>query len=276
MRARKAKDRFTWRSYAVCGAALLLAAVALFFHNPTGGRARRPAPTPAPRRPAAGPDAVKPAPEFPAAPVREVSAPSHAVRGEDAAGKPSVADAPAADREVTPGHSRVRAAPPAGARRVVFADGTEGEIRPRRLFKNRFDSALLGAGRPGGMTTGLRALLARLGDEGFMEMLRAPVEVVDGADEYARETGEAVARFKRDLLAYIGEGATPEQAVAELSARSAEERGMRVEAIRQLNAIVRSGDGDAARRYVEEVNALFEEKGMAPLRRTAGDAPERE
>ena len=267
---RNGKDRLTWRGISAVAVILLFFVFGLFWR----GRGRSVAPPPSGRQPntATEPSVPPPSTAVPPTPVKTPPRPSPTPLEVPSVPEESDVSPASAPETPIPAHSRPRerAARAAGARRVVFVDGTEGEIRPRRLFKNHFDSALLGAGRPGGMTTGLRAQLLRLGDEGFMEMLRAPVEIVDEEDEYARETGIAVAQFKRDLLVYIEQGATPEQAVSELSARSSEERQMRVEAIRQLNALARSGDEEVVRKYIEEVNALFEEQGMAPLRRATG------
>ena len=267
----KTSDRFTWRSYAAVGAALLVLA---FFLIRSGTERRHEPERPTPvaagvNRPAAvsAPSAPTPPgkPETPAAVKTKPAAKTNA------SPFPSVTDSGTKEelQRADERSPRVRAAPSSSRRRVVFADGTEGEIGSRPLFRDRGDSAVLGAARPGGMTSGLRAQLARLGDEGFLEMLRRPVEPADPSDDYAREMAAAVTQFKRDLLAYIEQGATPQQAVAELSARSAEERKMRVAAIRQLNELTREGDADTVKKYVEEVNALFAEQGMAPLRQKA-------
>ena len=83
----------------------------------------------------------------------------------------------AAAEEPAPPTNKMFYAPSLGKRKVTLMDGTTAELTTRRVFGHEkpLDLQIMAVTKPGGMSSGLRALRLRYSDDQIIAMLKEPV-----------------------------------------------------------------------------------------------------
>ena len=161
----------------------------------------------------------------------------------------------------------------AAARTVVTGmDGQERVVKGWSPFKEPVDRMVWAAIRPGGMPSGLRSLYARMrhasgGDDAFVEALRrASIEIEEGDSEEVAAMKVQTRQMKEDLLDWIEEGNSVEEAIARIEEAVRPERIEMHQARMMVRKFRQEGDAEGARDFINAENERLHSKGLPEMR----------
>lgn len=155
---------------------------------------------------------------------------------------------------------------------VIGWDGKERVIKSNPIFESRVDNMLWAAIRPGGMPSGLNALRARMrhqtgSDAAFLEALRRQDFTIESDDPpYVQVAKEATKEIKDRITAELGKGRTFDELYQEICETTRKERMYERIAQEDMRNMIKTGDAEAIREYVRNMNPILESMGLKTLR----------
>ena len=176
-------------------------------------------------------------------------------------------NAVAVAEEPPPATNKVFRAPSLSKRKVTLMDGTTTELTTRRVFgrDKPLDLQIMAVTKPGGMSSGLRALLVRYSDDEIVAMLKEPVAFSADDPEDVRQIKARVQTQKNIVLDFLKQGGTVTDAIDQMCKAAGSERiEMRNDQI-ELNKLVRAGDVEAMQQFLKERNVRRREQGLPEL-----------
>lgn len=169
--------------------------------------------------------------------------------------------------ESAPPTNKVFYAPSLGKRKVTLMDGTTAELTTRRVFGHDkpLDLQIMAVTKPGGMSSGLRALRLRYTDDQIIAMLKEPVAFSTDDPEDVRQIKARVQTQKNIVLDFLNQGGTVTDAIEQMCKAAGSERiEMRNDQI-ELNKLAQVGDAEAIQQFLTERNARRRELGLPEL-----------
>ena len=137
-----------------------------------------------------------------------------------------------------------------GKKRVVHDDGTVEYVGRPTLFKRPFENMLVGITNPNGpAASGIMRLRRRYTDAQIYDMLREPIEIDRTLPDWALEKQIQVQQFKLDLLEYLEQGKTFDEALVEIRMNSTAMHQEYATAKKQLRDLIKS---DATNKEIME------------------------
>lgn len=173
----------------------------------------------------------------------------------------------AAAEEPAPPTNKVFYAPSLGKRKVTLMDGTTAELTTRRVFGHDkpLDLQIMAVTKPGGMSSGLRALRLRYSDDQIIAMLKEPVAFSTDDPEDVRQIKARVQAQKNIVLDFLNQGGTVADAIEQMCQAAGSERiEMRNDQI-ELNKLTQAGDAEAIQQFLTKRNARRRELGLPEL-----------
>ncbi len=136
-------------------------------------------------------------------------------------------------------------------------------VLSKQYFDNPVENRLEKLAIPG---KGVAMILPNsLSDEEVMEILRRPIEISSDDSPDVIEAKERTIAIKKEAIAYIEQGGSYDEFVAEL-ARVANEEANAIKTVRaEMMRILKSEGIDAADAYLEEVNPTLTDAGLKPI-----------
>ncbi|MBP5225919.1 MAG: hypothetical protein J6336_00880 [Kiritimatiellae bacterium] len=146
----------------------------------------------------------------------------------------------------------------------IDSEGNVRDVTPRKLFDTPFENQLIGMAIDGG--TFIPAFLKGMRQEDVIELLKKPVvqDPQDTETDLAKK--EAVVKMKELMLDYINNGGNYEDFIDEVAAYAKEEKGYKVEGMRNLVSLLKQGKVEEAKEYRTLFNQEMAEKGFGQLR----------
>ena len=146
----------------------------------------------------------------------------------------------------------------------IDSEGNVRDVTPRKLFDTAFENQMIGMAIQGG--TFIPAFLKGMSQEDVVKLLQKPV-VQDPQDTEADVAKkEAVAKLKELMLDYINNGGKYEDFIDEVAAYAKEEKGYKVEGMRNLISLLKQGKVEDAKAYRALFDQEMTEKGFGQLR----------
>ena len=205
----------------------------------------------APEGPPRKPAVAQPKPAKPAA----VSVPTNAVAAVEATPPPVAAKPAPTGHVIKVGFTR---------QMVTLQDGTKVPAnRPR--FTNAIERAFSTLCNPGGMAIPFSVAMRRFSDQEIRRILAQPMVYDKNDSDELLERKFAIQQLKDQFRAYLDEGKSVQEAIAEIDANVRRESVCLNMARAGLAAALRTGDGETIRAYVAEQNVELEKRGMRKL-----------
>ena len=173
----------------------------------------------------------------------------------------------AVEEEPAPPTNKVFYAPSLGKRKVTLMGGTTAELTTRRVFGHDkpLDLQIMAVTKPGGMSSGLRALRLRYSDDQIIAMLKEPVVFSTDDPEDVRQIKARVQTQKNIVMDFLNQGGTITDAIEQMCKAAGSERiEMRNDQI-ELNKLAQVGDTEAIQQFLTERNARRRELGLPEL-----------
>lgn len=145
----------------------------------------------------------------------------------------------------------------------IDSEGNYTDITKPKIFDTPLENQLIGLSTEKGSFA--PGFLLRHSDGEIIEALKKPVEIYDDDSEQVRFKKEAVAIMKQEILAYIEQGGTYEQFIQEMSAFTKKERMTKREGLRQIVALLKDGDAEAAKVFYHKFNDILKEQEFSPM-----------
>jgi hypothetical protein len=153
--------------------------------------------------------------------------------------------------------------------RYKTADGkTHKRIRPSRppVFKHMTDDLIsMAMGSSGGGQMPPLPLSGNL-DKEFLESLKDPIVINDDDTEEIKERKRIVAETRKEIDALMKQGISFRAILAEHEKVFNENAQIRAEANAELRKICEEGDAEGVQKYLDTINAAFQEMGIEELR----------
>lgn len=102
-------------------------------------------------------------------------------------------------------------------------------------------------------------------DKEFAKSLMTPIVVSDEDSDRVKAVKTAVLQARSDMIELLGSGMSVQQALEENRAILTENAKLRGAAVKELKALIKLGDGEAAEKYRKEVNATLEKMRANPI-----------
>lgn len=135
--------------------------------------------------------------------------------------------------------------------------------RTEPLFRHETEQMLALYANPGEMVPPVP--LSRHIEEDFLASLDRDIEISEDDTPEDAAKKEMVAWMKADLRKFVEDGGTVQEFFEVLQKRQDEESALTMEARHILYLLAKDGDNEATLKARDELNALLQEKGIAPL-----------
>lgn len=156
--------------------------------------------------------------------------------------------------------------------KVVGEDGIARTVRSKPIFKNRIDNMMWAAIRPGGMPSGLNALRNRMrfqtgSDEAFFQALRNhDIEIEPDDPPHVVTAKNLTIEVKETIVKEMDAGRSFDELYREICQTTKKERSYERIAQEEYRNVLKSGDPEAVRKYVEDMNPVMKEMGLREMR----------
>ena len=165
---------------------------------------------------------------------------------------------------------------------LTTADGRTHLVQraEKPVFDNAADQILAMALEPSGGVTPPLPLRPGL-EKDFRKAIERPIIIHEDEPESVKAAKRRVIEARVQMKEMLDRGMSFEEVLREHQRLSNENARMRIEAMRDFNALVNAGDIEGARTYAEKVNGTLSQLGIAPLtvqepgtRRRGGGTPD--
>ena len=146
----------------------------------------------------------------------------------------------------------------------TLADGTQVPVS-QSPFTNGVERALATLCNPGGMAIPLSAALRRFPESEILRIINTPTEYDKNDERWLKIRKLEIQRLKDDVKAYLREGGTLKDALAEIDRKVRSDGSYMMMVRKTMNEALATKDGEVVRKFVERTNEKLEEKGMRPL-----------
>lgn len=137
------------------------------------------------------------------------------------------------------------------------------------IFTNRSDQMLAtffaASESPGAMMPPLPSMSRESMDQAFADSLKQPIIINDDDTDRVKALKEFVLQARQEMFELIGQGMSVSEALETCHREANENAKLRNAAKNELVDLVRSGDANLAKQYMEESNKVFKDMGVVPL-----------
>ena len=144
------------------------------------------------------------------------------------------------------------------------SEGNWEDVTPKPIFDNSFEECLVGLSVEGGSF--IPGMLMGLDEATVRKMLEKPVVIAEDDPEDVVAKKEAVAEMKSIILDYMDEGGSFDQFVLDMHAFTSQERMLRGKGLVRLSELIRAGQLEEARAYLETYNDVLSKQGFSPMK----------
>ena len=155
----------------------------------------------------------------------------------------------------------------AGSGRVMtLMDGTVVTNKPRAIFKRDFETALMVALRPGGMTGGLfNVLRTKYTDSQILSMLKEMTIAKPDDDPDVKAIKKQVQSLKENILSELADGRSLNAVLNELQATGMRENKKWADALKMRAEAAKMGDPELVQEVIRIKNKELSEQGIRKI-----------